>query len=515
MRPFLILVLTIFLINNVCANPELKKNENKKTQSEKIKIDKSKAKINNKVKIDQPVVTHHTIKIRGEEVTYKATTGKMILKSSKDKERASVFYIAYTVEPINGKKRPLTFSFNGGPGSSSVWMHMAMIGPRRVLMDDSGLSLMPPAELVDNEFSILDKTDLIFIDPVGTGFSETLGETNKKEFHGVNQDISSVGEFIRLYILNNEKWLSPKFLIGESYGTFRAAGLSDHLFGKYGIRLNGIMLISSILNFQTISFHNENDQVYCHFLPSYAATAWYHKKCAKRYQQMDLTGFLKVVEEFTTNEYTKALYAGTRLQEREKNLIAEQLSLFIGIDKNIIKQSDLRIPMYSFNKELLRSEGKTVGRFDSRYKGTDSNIAGSHAEYDPSFTEIVAPITTTLNHYLRHELNYKNDKHYNIMGGVHPWDFNAKNSYTSMTHQLARTINKNKHMKIFIASGLYDLATPYFATEYTFSHMSLKKEQLKNINIKYYEAGHMMYLHKPSLIKINNDLNFFIQNSIK
>jgi len=313
MRSIFLLVCLLFLFGEAFATP--------------------KDKVKSKKESIEPAITKHTIKIRGKDIHYKATTGKMLLKNSKNKERASVFYIAYTVEPKKGKKRPITFSFNGGPGSSSVWMHMAMIGPRRVLMSDDGLSLKPPAELVDNEFSILDKTDLIFIDPVGTGFSEILGGTNKKEFHGVNQDISSVGEFIRLYVLNNKKWLAPKFLIGESYGTFRAAGLSEYLFGKYGMRLNGIMLISSILNFQTISFHNENDQVYLHFFPSYAATAWYHKKCAKRYQKLELIDYLKEVEEFTTNEYTRALYAGSRLQAKEKDLIANQMSLYIGIDK--------------------------------------------------------------------------------------------------------------------------------------------------------------------------------------
>jgi carboxypeptidase C (cathepsin A) len=496
---FIVYLLLLSLITEVYSD---KKDDpkNKKTDS----------------KLSKLSVTDHKVQINGKEIKYTVSTGMMALKNDKGKEKAQVFYIAYTAKPKEGEKRPITFSFNGGPGSSSVWMHLAMLAPRRVLMTDDGMSLPPPAKIIDNEYSILDRTDLIFIDPVSTGFSKPVNGTNKKEFHGVNQDISSVGEFIRLYVLQNKKWLTPKFLIGESYGTFRAAGLCEHLLSKYGMRLNGIMLISSILNFQTISFQSENDQAYLHFFPSYAATAWYHKKCAKKYLNMKLIPFLKEVESFTAGKYASALYAGSRLTEKNKDDIANKMSDMIGLPSKLIKKLKFRVSMSRYGKELLNDSDEVVGRFDSRYKGTDSYAAGTRASYDPSFTEILYPITTTVNHYLRNELKYENDEHYNILtSSVHPWDFNAKNRYSSISTRLTKALHQNPHMKIFIASGFYDLATPYFGTEFTFSHLDITKEQQKNIIVKYYEAGHMMYLHKPSLIKVSKDINDFFDISLK
>jgi carboxypeptidase C (cathepsin A) len=384
-------------------------------------------------------------------------------------------------------------------------------------MDDEGNPLPPPHQLVNNEFSLLDMTDLVFIDPVSTGFSRAAPDEEAKNFHGVQQDIESVGEFIRLYTTRIKRWASPKFLIGESYGTTRAAGLSGHLQGKLGIYLNGIMLISSILNFQSARFDLGNDLPHILFLPTYAASAWYHQLLPEELQKKDLLDFLAEVEHFAETDYTLALMQGDKLPEEEKTRIIKALAGYTGLTETYIEQTNFRINIHRFVKQLLRDERHTVGRFDSRFKGIDRDAAGEHHDYDPSYAIIQGAYTAALNDYVNTQLKFKSDLSYEILtGNVHPWDYSTfQNQYVNVSEPLRQAMTRNPYLKVFVANGYYDLATPYFATEYTFNHLGLDSTFQNNVSMAYYEAGHMMYLHKPSLIKLRDDLAAFMTQALE
>ena len=456
--------------------------------------------------------TKHSIKIGGQTISYRAIAANMVLKEETGKPKANIFYIAYVKDGVSDlSQRPLTFSFNGGPGSSSVWLHLGVLGPRRVLMTEEGDALPPPYKLVDNEYSLLDRTDLVFIDPVTTGYSRPVPGESPKQFHGYQEDIETVGEFIRLYTTRNLRWASPKYLIGESYGTTRAAGLSGYLQERHGMYFNGIMLVSSILNFQTARFNPGNDLPYLLFLPTYTATAWYHKKLPADLQA-DLRKTLDQVEAFVRTEYNHALAQGDLISAEEKRSCVEKLSRFTGLSPEYIDQTNLRIQIQRFVKELMRKERITVGRLDSRFKGRDADAAGEEYEYDPSYAVIQGPYTATLNHYVRAELKYESDLPYEILTGrVRPWSFkDFENQYLNVAETLRAAMNQNPHMKVFVANGYYDLATPYFATTYTFEHLGLEPELRKNISMGYYEGGHMMYIHLPSLAQLKNDLARFL-----
>jgi len=455
----------------------------------------------------------HTVVIDGQEIAYTATAGTMILKDEEDEPKASLFYVAYTRNGVEDvAQRPLTFSFNGGPGSSSVWLHMGVVGPRRVLMDPEGDALPPPYTLVNNEYSLLDVTDLVFIDPVSTGYSRAIPAEEAKQFHGVEQDIKSVGEFIRLYTTRSKRWASPKFLIGESYGTTRAAGLSGHLQNEIGMYLNGIMLVSSVLNFQSIRFDLGNDMPYILFLPTYAAAAWFHKRLPEDLQQQDLRAVLTEVKAFAEGEYTLALMQGARLANDERQRIVAKLAHYTGLSETYVEQTNLRINIHRFVKELLRDERRTIGRFDVRFKGIDRDAAGEQHEYDPSYTIILGAYTAMLNDYVRSELRFKSDLPYEILtGNVQPWDFSKfQNQYVNVAETLRGAMTQNPFLKVFVGNGYYDLATPFFATEYTFDHLELDPSLQDHITMAYYEAGHMMYLHQPSLAKLKADLARFL-----
>jgi len=464
-------------------------------------------------------VTKHTISIGGKVIKYTATAGTLILKEEDEekgtKPKASIFYVAYTQDDVDDfAKRPITFSFNGGPGSSSVWMHLGLLGPKRVLLDKDGMPLPPPYKLVENEFSLLDTTDLVFIDPVSTGYSRSVPGEKSEEFHGVKKDIESVGDFIQQYTSRNKRWLSPKYIIGESYGTTRAAGLSGYLQDRHGMFLNGLMLVSSILNFGTARFDPGNDLPYILFLPTYTATAWYHKKLNSELQK-DLNTTLEKVEEFAYNEYTLALMRGSALSHEKRQEIAKKLSEFTGLAEDYCLQTDLRINIFRFCKEILRSEGVTVGRLDSRYTGKDRDDAGEMFERDPSYSAIFGPYAGTLNHYVRDDLQFELDLPYEILAPLYQkWNFDEqKNQYLNVAETLRSAIATNPELKLFVANGFYDFATPYFATKYTFDHIGLPPEFIKNISMGFYEAGHMMYVHMPSLEKVKSDLRHFINSS--
>ncbi len=459
--------------------------------------------------------TDHTVVINHRERSYRAMAGTIVLRDEAEKANAAIFFVAYTLNDVSElTQRPITFSFNGGPGSSSVWMHLGLLGPRRVQMDDAGegQAPRPPYQLINNDDSLLDKTDLIFIDPVSTGYSRPADVEEAKTFHSREKDMESVGEFIRLYVTRHQRWASPKFLIGESYGTTRAAGLAGYLQGK-GMYLNGVMLISSILNFQTTSFSMGNDLAYILFLPTYTAAAWYHRALGPDLRRRRLHSVLREVEAFAIGEYTLALMQGTALGSRQRAQVVQQLSRYTGLSTAFIERSNLRVKIGHFTKELLRHKQLTIGRFDSRINGIDRNEVEATYDYDPSMATVLGVYTTMVNHYLRHDLKVEIDRSYNILAGV-SWDFGQQNAFVNVAETLRQAMTKNPYLHVFVASGYYDLATPYFATIYTFNHLDLAPALRPNITMAYYEAGHMMYTHTPSLIKLKHDIDAFIDKAV-
>lgn len=486
---------------------------------EQVKTNTDKSNTNKLTPIEETSsITQHSIDINGKTIGYTVTTGTILLKEEDidegEKQKASIFYVAYTKND-ESLDRPVTFSFNGGPGSSSVWLHLGVLGPKRVLMDDEGYPVGPPHQLVPNEFTLLDQTDLVFIDPVSTGYSRTVPKEKPEQFHDTKKDIESVADFIRVWTSRNQRWTSPKFLIGESYGTTRAAGLAGYLQSRHGMYLNGIMLVSSILNFITAQFNEGNDLPYILFLPTYAASAWYHKKIAEDLQD-DLEKAVQEAREFALGDYTLALMKGDTLDDSEREKIVAKLIRLTGLSEKYINGTNLRINIHRFCKELLRDEGFTVGRFDSRYKGIDKDTVGETHEIDPSFTVILGPYTATLYDYLRRELKYETDLPYEILKSLYrSWSYDQyKNQYVNTAADLRRGLQLNPELKVIVCNGYYDLATPFLATEYTFNHIPLPHKQRNNIKMTYYDAGHMMYLHKPSLEKLSNDLHGFIADSI-
>jgi carboxypeptidase C (cathepsin A) len=464
---------------------------------------------------DIPVVTKHSIRVSGRQLNYTTTTGYMPIKNAVSGEtEARIFFMAYTLDnPPAG--RPLMFSFNGGPGSASVWLHLGALGPRRIKMLDDGMMPPPPYQMEDNEQTWLTATDLVFIDPVGTGYSRATRPELASKFFGVNGDIESVGEFIRLYLGRNERWMSPLFLVGESYGTTRAYGLSNWLF-DHGIALNGISLISTVMNFQTIRFADNNDLPLVLILPSYTTTAWYHKKLPPAMQSKSVAQVAEESRRFAANEYLPAMLKIDSLSNAERIALAEKFSSFTGLSKDFIERNNFRVDLGEFNKELLRDERRTTGRLDSRFKGIDRDAASDNPDGDPSMNAIRPPYTAAFNSYVRGELGFKSDVEYYILGGgiTAPWNFNVNNQYADTSIPLKDAMAKNPYMKIFVAQGYYDMATPFYAAEYTFSAMNLDPTLRKNINFEYYEAGHMMYIEKNSLAKLKRDEAAFIQRAI-
>jgi carboxypeptidase C (cathepsin A) len=440
-----------------------------------------------------------------------------LLKLEDGTPKASVFYIAYTKDDVSDTaKRPVTFTFNGGPGSASIWLHLGAFGPRRVEMGDAGALLPPPYKLVDNESSLLDLTDLVFIDPVSTGYSRPVPGENANQYHGIQQDVESVGDFIRLYATRNKRWTSPKFLAGESYGTTRAAGLSGYLQQRYGMYLNGIILISSILNFQTAEFDTGNDLPYILYLPTYTAIAWYHKKLPADLQSGGVKNAVDESRNFAAHEYTDALMSGDNLPAARKKEIAAKLSRLTGLSAEYVERSNLRIEIQRFDKELLKDQRRTVGRLDGRFIGIDEDAAGARPDYDPSLAAIVGPYTATFHDYVRGDLKFESDLFYEYLTGrVRPWSYEPyENRYVNVAETLRSAMTQNPFLRVFVGKGYYDLATPFYAAEYTFDHLSLDDSLRGHLSGGYYEAGHMMYVHLPSLVKLKADLAQFMQTSM-
>jgi carboxypeptidase C (cathepsin A) len=469
---------------------------------------------------DDLVSTSHTLTVKRRKLNYTATTGRVVLRKEVLTDgkfdghlpKAEVFLTAYTLDDADPTQRPVTFAFNGGPGSSSVWLHLGLFGPRRVVSGDAGDPAPPPYSLVDNPESLLAHSDLVFIDPVGTGYSRAVTNEKPGDYHGFQPDIESVGEVIRLWTTRNGRWLSPKFLAGESYGTTRAGGLAHHLQNRHGLYLNGLILISAVLDFASLDFTKGNDLPYSTFLPTYAAIAHYHGLLGDR----PLADVLSDAEEFAARDYPWALSQGSRLSEEDRAATITRLASLTGLSEDYLDRVDMRVEHVRFYTELLRHRRQVVGRLDGRFTGWDPDYGREHWENDPSSNALIGPYTAALNHYVRAELEYPNDLPYEVVSiSTHEaWSYKEfENQHVTVADKLASAMRANPHLKVHVASGYHDGATPYYATEHVLAHLQLPAELRANIEVAYYESGHMMYAHEPSRIQQSKDIAEFVRSS--
>lgn len=494
-------------------------------------------------------VTAHMITIDGKVLKYHVTAGYIVLKEEEGKPlvppdpsepapaptpepkapdetkeaadkpkdgltpKAKVFFVAYTLDDVaDPGSRPVTYLFNGGPGSSSIWLHMASIAPRRAVLTDEGEAPPPPYRLMDNESTWLDHTDLVFIDPVSTGYSRPMPKEDPKQYYGLKEDIASVGDFIRLYTTRNARWLSPKFILGESYGTTRAAGLSDYLQSRYGLYLNGIILVSSCLDFQALEFTPQNSDPYIGFLPSYATAAWYHHRLSPEMQAKGVAEVAQEARAFAGGEYTLALMHGDTLPEKDRQHAADELSRFTGIPSAEFRLLRLRMTDGMFFQRLLLSEGRYLGRFDARFTGLSyaPGYSMDWEAYDPSDEAVGPPLTSAFNDYVRRELKYESDIPYETDIDATGWRFgDAGNGFPNTAEDLRKAMTRNPYLKVWVTCSYYDLATPFFEAESVVASMNLDPSVRSNIRFTYYESGHMLYIHAPSRVKFKADfLNF-------
>lgn len=458
----------------------------------------------------QPVCTTNTVSIAGKPVRYVAETGMLPLLKADGTTRASIFYIAYTREvPTNAAARPVMFCFNGGPGSSSVWLHLGALGPRRVKVKDDGTLPPPPFGLVDNEYSLLHQCDLVFIDPIATGFSRVTKDEKAQDFFGQTGDLESLGEFIRLWTTRHERWLAAKYLCGESYGVFRAAGLAEHLRSRYGMYLNGLVFVSGVLDFATIR-GGDNDLPNVLTLPAYTAMAHYHKKLPPKLQA-NRDQAVAEAREFARTEYLVALHQGAALAAAGREKIAAKLASFTGLPAALILDNDLRIDGGTFRKKLLATEGLILGGYDARITGRDGNPAASGPEFDPSYAAAYGPFSATMNSYVRSELKFEADLPYEIIAGVQPWNYGQRNAYPSVTGALAAAMNQNPYLRVLVMGGRADLVCPVDSMSYSMEHLSLAPAYRKNISYAEFDAGHMMYVNQPDLKKFQQVVEQFVQ----
>jgi carboxypeptidase C (cathepsin A) len=453
---------------------------------------------------DEPVVTQHTTTIRGETIRYTAEAGTLPIREN-GKVMAGMFYVYYKRDnPSEGGPRPMVFSFNGGPGTASVWMHMGYTGPRRVQYDEEGFALRPPVGLEDNPYSILDVADIVYIDPVATGFSRMVEGEDEHMYHGTLSDIASVADFIRLFVVRKDRWDSPKFVIGESYGTTRASGLAGYLADAHQIYLNGVILVSMT----NLNVEAGPDVRYATALPQLAATAWYHRQLPTDLQTRPLRDVLDEVEGFAVSDYLQALVAGDRLTDAERRSVAGQVARYTGVDPAYVLSANLRMDTSRFWKELLRDQRLTVGRLDSRYVGVDRDAAGETPEYDPAMADWDGPFGNAVNLYLRRELGYDPDLQYNIWGPVRPWN---RDDGANVGEMLRSGMQANPYLKVLIQGGYFDAATDYFTAQYTISHIQPGGDFRDRFRFAWHESGHMMYLRQEDLESANQELRDFFR----
>ncbi|GAB3566433.1 peptidase S10 [Amycolatopsis endophytica] len=468
---------------------------------------------------DDLVTTQHTLTVKRRKLDYTAQTGRMVLRKEVHTDgkfdghtaKAEVFVTSYTLDGAEPGSRPVTFAFNGGPGSASVWLHMGVLGPRRVVSGDVDSPEPPPYRVVDNPETLLVHSDLVFIDPVSTGYSRPKKGESTKDYHGFTADVESVAEVIRLWTSRNGRWLSPKYLAGESYGTLRAAALAGHLQERHGFYLNGLMLISSVLDFGTIRFTEGNDQPYPLFVPTYAAIAHYHGKHGKR----KLPDVLAEAEEFAARELPWALSRGSRLTAEEKATAVAKLASLTGLDESYVDRVNLRIEHVRFFTELLRERGLTTGRMDGRFTTWEPDGGRELMSDDASVSRIIGAYSAGFNHYVRSELGYENDLPYEVlsMDVVRNWSYSEfEGRAVSAVEALSAAMRGNPHLKVHVALGYYDGATPYYAAEHVLAHLQIPDDLRSNIESAYYPAGHMMYVHEPSRVQQSKDLAAFVAN---
>ena len=460
--------------------------------------------------------TTHSIVIDGSRIDYTATAGTLIVRNGKDKPYASMGYVAYTKNGVSDlRTRPITFAYNGGPGSSSIWLHLGALGPRRIVTTDAGATPPPPYTMVDNDSSIIDRTDLVMIDPVGTGFSKAVGEAKDKDFWGVDPDIESMSRFITEYVNQNNRWNSPKYLLGESYGTTRSAGMVDYLQSQDGMAFNGVILVSCALDIGAIGLGG-NDISYALYLPTYAAVAWYHKALPD--PPAELAPFLDEVRTYALGEYAHALMLGDELPADERAAVIEKLHRYTGLSVDYLDKANLRVNEPEFTKELLRGRRETVGRLDARFTGYSFDQLGERAEFDPQSEAVTGAFTAAFMDYLHRDLKFGADRTYVVSGSVWPdWKFTHKTPgsrrpqpMVNTAADLAHALGLNPHLRVLALQGIFDLATPALATEYVFAHMGLDPSLQSHIEVKEFDAGHMMYLHEPSLKKFKAAVAAFI-----
>jgi carboxypeptidase C (cathepsin A) len=472
---------------------------------------------------EESSVTDHTIKIGGQTIAYKATAATILLKDDKGEPTASIYSTSYARTDLKDvTQRPIAFIYNGGPGSASLWLHMGAFGPRRVVTQNAAPTGSGPYQLVDNAYSLLDKTDMVFIDPVGTGFSRAVGKAQNKDFWGVDQDVKSLAQFIQIYLSRSGRWNSPKFLIGESYGTFRSVALGNYLQDHDGIYINGIVLISSVLDLDTLEFNTGDDMPYIFYVPSYAASAWYYKTLKNRPD--DLEVFLKDARQFASTEYAQALMKGSNLGDAEKADIAKKLSGFTGLDEDYLVKANLRVTLAQFEAELQRSRGLTVGRYDARYSGPTYDLLTENAEYDPSYAAVSGAFVAAVNAYLREDLKFSPELPYEALpegiSSAWDWKHNAGPPHfgprpPSVEDDMVQAFIENSSLQVQVENGFFDMATPFFATEYTMDHLGLPPNLRGRIHFEYYPSGHMIYLNEKTLPVLKSNIADFIDSATK
>jgi carboxypeptidase C (cathepsin A) len=468
---------------------------------------------------DDLVTTRHTLRTPGGELAYTATAGRIVLRREEHtdgvfdghKPGAEVFVVAYTADRAEGADpadRPLTVAFNGGPGSSSVWLHLGLLGPRRVLSGDAGDPAPPPYRLVDNAESLLAQSDLLFVDPVSTGYSRAVAGGKPADFHGFGGDLDAVAEVIRLWVTRQQRWLSPLFLAGESYGTLRAAALAGRLQEKFGMYLNGLMLISTVLDMTSVRFHEGNLLPYSLFLPSYAAAAHYHGLHGSR----ELSDVLAEAEELAERDYPWALARGARLSAVDRERMVTRLAAVTGLSEDYVRRTRLRLENQRFFREVLRDRGLTVGRLDARFTGWEPDDAGDRNSYDPSIAAVDGAYAAALNAHVRGTLGYASDLPYEILTDrVHPWSYREfEGREVTVVGTLGAAMRANPHLRVQVGCGYYDCATPYYAAQHTIAGLAIPDELRGNIEMRYYEAGHMTYVHEPSRLAQSADLAAFV-----